>query len=328
MSTDPVRWGILGAAKFAREQMAPAIHLARGAELVALATSSSDKAAPFRALQPRLKVHYSYDALLADPEVDAVYIPLPNTLHVEWTKKAIAAGKHVLCEKPIAMRASEIDELIALRDESGLVVAEAFMIVHHPQWQRARELYREGAIGRLRQVDGFFSYDNRADPGNIRNRPDTGGGSIPDIGVYTMGSTRFVTGEEPQEILSARIEWEGGVDVFASLTAAFPSFHFSAGTSMRMHPRQVMTFHGEEGVMRLTAPFNPLVFGQAEIELHRGNLTVTTERFPGANHYVLQVEAFCRSVREGKPYPCPLEFSRGTQAMIDMVWEKAGRRPG
>ncbi|RMD88727.1 MAG: gfo/Idh/MocA family oxidoreductase [Alphaproteobacteria bacterium] len=328
MTTDPVRWGILGAANFARRQMAPAIHLARGAELAALATSSSDKAGPFLALQPRLRVHYSYDALLADPDIDAVYIPLPNALHVNWTKKAIAAGKHVLCEKPIAMRASEIDELIALRDESGLVVAEAFMIVHHPQWQRARELYREGAIGRLRQVDGFFSYDNRADPANIRNRPETGGGSIPDIGVYTMGATRFVTDEEPEEILSATIEWEGGVDVFAHLTAAFPSFHFSAGTSMRMAPRQVMTFHGEEGVMRLTAPFNPLVFGQAELHLERGNLTVTCERFPGANHYVLQVEAFGRAIREGVAYPCPLEFSRGTQAMIDMVWDKAGRRPG
>lgn len=321
----PVRWGILGASAFARRQMAPAIHLARGAELVALATTRREKAAPFLEMVPGLRLHDSYEALLDDPGVEAVYIPLPNHMHVEWTRKALEAGKHVLCEKPIALAAAEIDTLIALRDATGLMVAEAFMIVHHPQWLRARELYRGGAIGRLVQVDGFFSYDNRADPGNIRNRPETGGGSIPDIGVYTMGATRFLTGAEPVRVLSTRIDWENGVDVFAHVTAEFPGFHFSAGTSMRMYPRQEMVFHGEEGVMRLSAPFNPQVFGEARLEVARGNLAVTCERFPEANQYVLQVEAFCRSLREGVAYPCPLEFSRGTQAMIDMVFAAAGR---
>jgi predicted dehydrogenase len=314
--TDPIRWGVLGAANFAREHMAPAIHAAKGAKLAALATSSAEKAAGFQAFCPDLTLHDSYDALLADPDIDAVYVPLPNHLHVEWVKKALRAGKPVLCEKPIAMRADEIDDLIALRDQSGLLAAEAFMIVHHPQWQRAKALYQDGAIGKIVLVDGVFSYDNRSDPGNIRNKPDTGGGSLPDIGVYTFGSARFVTGEEP-EAVQATIRRENGVDVFAHVTADFPSFRYSSVTSMRMFTRQEMVFHGEEGVMRLTCPFNAGVFGQAELTLERTGMVVNRHRWPAVNHYVLQVENFGRSLREGVAYPCPLEFSQGTQAMID-----------
>jgi len=316
--TDPIRWGVLGAANFARQHMAPAIHAAKGAKLADLATSSAEKAAGFQAFAPDLQIHDSYEALLADPGIDAVYIPLPNHLHMEWATRALNAGKHVLCEKPIAMQADQIDALIALRDATGLVAAEAYMIVHHPQWQRARALYRAGAIGKLILVDGVFSYDNRADPGNIRNRPETGGGSLPDIGVYTFGSARFVTGEEPQA-MQARIRRENGVDVFAHVTADFTSFRYSSITSMRMFTRQEMVFHGEGGVMRLTCPFNSGVFGEAQLTLEQGGMAVTTERWPGVNQYVQQVENFGRSVREGAPYPCPLEFSRGTQRMIDMA---------
>ncbi len=321
--TEPVRWGILGAARFARERLAPAVHAAKGAELTALATSSSEKAAPFRDFCPSLRVTESYEALLEDPGIDAIYIPLPNHMHVEWTLKALDAGKHVLCEKPLAMRAGDIDALIAARDRTGLVASEAYMIVHHPQWLRARELLAEGAIGRLVQVDGVFSFDNRADTGNIRNKPETGGGCLPDIGVYTCGSTRFVTGEEPVAVAS-EILWENGVDVTAHVRARFPSFRFSATTSMRMHPRQEMTFHGEDGLIRLTAPFNAGVFGEARVELHR-NFSVTTERWPSVNQYVLQIEAFCRSVREGAPYPWSFEDARGTQAMLDAAYAGEGR---
>ncbi|MDF0600410.1 Gfo/Idh/MocA family oxidoreductase [Psychromarinibacter sp. C21-152] len=315
---EPIRWGVLGAAKFARDQMARAIHAAEGAEFAALATSSPEKAAGFRAFAPGIRVHESYDALLADPEIDAVYIPLPNHLHVEWTIRALEAGKHVLCEKPIAMAEGQFDDLVAARDASGKLAAEAYMIVHHPQWQRAKALYEEGAIGKLVLVDTVFSYDNRADPGNIRNKVETGGGSLHDIGVYTFGAARFVTGEEP-EALSARLRRENGVEVFAHVTGDFPSFRYSSVTSMRMFPRQYVTFHGEKGVMRLSCPFNANVFDQAELSVETAGFTVRTERFPGVNHYVLQVENFCRAVREGAAYPCPLEFSRGTQRMIDMV---------
>ncbi|MDJ1008004.1 MAG: Gfo/Idh/MocA family oxidoreductase [Paracoccaceae bacterium] len=327
----PVRWGILGGSNFAADKMGPAIHAAKGAVLAGLATSSAEKARRFQAFAPDLEVFDSYEALLAAPGIEAVYIPLPNHLHVEWTLKAVAAGKHVLVEKPLALRADDFDPVIEARDRSGLLVAEAFMIAHHPQFHRARALVGGGAIGELRLVDAVFSYDNR-DSGNIRNRPETGGGSLPDIGVYTFGSARLVTGEEPERV-GAHIERENGVDVFAHVTADFPSFRFSSITSMRMHPRQEITFHGTEGVLRLTCPWNAGVFSQAELELHRNvhsgdtPASVTVERWPRVNHYVLQVESFGASLRDGAIYPCSLEFSRGTQAMIDRVWA-AEKRDG
>ena len=322
----PVRWGVLGAANFAKNHMAPAIHMAEGAELAALATSDPAKAAGFRAFCPALRVHASYEALLADPEIDAVYIPLPNHLHVEWTLKALAAGKHVLTEKPVAMKAEEIDQIIAARDQSGLLAAEAYMIVHHPQWQRAKEWLEAGEIGQLRHADAAFSF-HLTDLGNIRNRPESGGGSLRDIGVYTFGSTRFVTGAEPVDI-SARIHRENGVDVFAQVAAVMegPGGRFTYGsmTSMRLYNRQVVTFQGDKGMIRLEGgPFNANVNDLAEVELHRDGNRVIVDRFPAANHYKLQVEAFCRSVREGVAYPCPLEFVRGTQAMMDRVFEVA-----
>ncbi len=324
MTGELVRWGVLGAGKFAREHMAPAIHMAKNAELVGLATSSADKAAPFLAFQPRLTVFDDYDSLLSDPNIDAVYIPLPNHLHVEWTLKALQAGKHVLTEKPITMQAGEFDQLIAARDAAGRLAAEAYMIVHHPQWQQARDLVADGAIGTLRHVRGAFCYNNASDPGNIRNRPETGGGSIRDIGVYTMGSTRFVSGQEPGEI-TANITWENDVDVLAMVSAAFPGFTMEAMTSMRLSPYQEMAFFGDAGTLRLTAPFNPGVYGEAAVILQNSDGVVQTWRYPRDNHYVHQVEAFGRSAKTGEAYPCPLEFSRGTQDMIDKVFAAATR---
>ena len=321
-----VRWGILGAANFARQHMAPAIHAAHGAELAALATSDPAKADGFRAFCPALRLHSSYDALLADPGIDAVYIPLPNHLHVEWTLKALRAGKHVLTEKPIAMKAAEIDQIIAERDRTGLLAAEAYMIVHHPQWHRAKEWLEAGEIGTLRHVDAAFSF-HLTDMDNIRNRPDTGGGSLRDIGVYTFGSARFVTGAEPVA-LESRIQWENGIDaqalVFGTMKGPGGSFSYHSMTSMRLYNRQVVTFQGDKGMIRVEGgPFNANVNDMAEVELHVQGNRVITDRFPTANQYKLQVEAFGRSVREGVAYPCPLEFVQGTQAMMDMAYAGA-----
>lgn len=323
----PMRWGILGAAKFARQHMGPAINAAEGAVLAGLATSSAEKAAPFQAFAPGLTVYESYEALLADPEIDAVYIPLPNHLHVEWALKAMEAGKHVLVEKPATLKEAEFDQLIAKRDETGVLAAEAYMIVQHPQWQRARDLVQSGALGEVKHVSGKFSFDNRADVDNIRNRPETGGGALRDIGVYVIGSTRFVMGAEPEDV-SAQIVWENGVDVMTNIQARFPGFLYTAYVSTRLQPYQEMVFHGDKGVLRLTAPFNPRVFGEARLELHQSSDVgaagqIIEERFPMADHYKLQVEAFGRSVREGVAYPCPLEFSRGTQAMMDRIFATA-----
>lgn len=326
----PVNWGVIGAAKFARDHMARAIHEAEGARLFALATNDPAKAAGFSAFCPDLKVHSTYEALLADPAVEAVYIPLPNHLHVEWTLKAIAAGKHVLTEKPIAMRADEIDPLIAARDRAGVLASEAYMVVHHPQWQRARALVAEGAIGRILHVDAAFSYDNRADPANIRNRPETGGGSIPDIGVYAYGSVRWVTGAEPVW-LQSRIRRENGVDVFAQVWGDMEGpggrFTYGAMTSMRLPARQEVTFQGETGFIRMTGPFNAGLFAEAQLHMIRPGQPDHVERFPGARQYRDQVEAFCRSVRTGAAYAWTLEDARGTQAMIDMVLAGAAPTP-
>lgn len=323
---DFLRWGILGAADFAAKHMGPAIHAARGNRLVALATSTPAKAAPFEAFCPGLDVFLDYDAMLEWDAIDAVYIPLPNHMHVEWTKKAIAAGKHVLTEKPIAMVASEIDELIGLRDKSGLLVAEAYMIVHHPQWIRARDILASGEIGTVGHVDTVFSYDNRDDTDNIRNRPETGGGGIRDIGVYTYSSVRFAMGAEPVA-LSARIRRENGVDTWAQVVGEMEGpggrFTYSAMTSMRLSPRQEVVFHGDKGTLTVSAPFNAGLFGVAAIELRDLDGTLRIERWQDVNQYVHQVENFARSVRDGVNYPCPLEFSKGTQAMIDMVFANA-----
>ncbi|HEV8033332.1 Gfo/Idh/MocA family oxidoreductase [Yoonia sp.] len=320
----PLRWGILGAANFAEKHMGPAIHAARGAELVALATSSPEKAAGFQAFAPGIRIHDSYDALLADPAIDAVYIPLPNHMHVEWSLKAMAAGKHVLCEKPMTLAEGEFDQLVAARDAAGVLAAEAYMIVHHPQFIRARELVQGGAIGNLVHVDAAFSFFND-DAGNIRNQPAAGGGGLRDIGVYTFGSARFVSGEEPLAVPYAKLRFDNDVDIFAQVAADFPSFSYAAMVSIRMFPRQEITFHGDKGVLKLSCPYNANVFDAAVLTMTTDGQTATTERWPGVNQYVLQVENFCQSVQTGAAYPCPLEFSRGTQKMIDMVFAAGGR---
>jgi len=317
---EPIRWGVLGASRFALNQMAPAIHAAAGGTLHALATRDPARAADFKRINPSLVCHADYAALLADADIDAVYIPLPNHLHVEWSVKAAEAGKHVLCEKPVAMHADEIDRLIELRERSGLVIGEAFMILHHPQWHYARELVQGGAIGRLMQVDSVFTFNN-PDPDNIRNRVETGGGSLRDIGVYTIGSARYVSGAEPGEIRLDYLERENGIDSRAHVTAEFDGFHFSSVTSMRMAPRQYVAFHGDAGVIQLNSPFNASVYGEARVELHTPDFEIRQRRYPSVNQYVLQVEAFNRSAVEGAEFAGTLEFARGTQQTIDRIYQ-------
>ena len=287
-----IRWGILGAAKFAREHMGPAIALAKDAELRAIATRTPEKADVFKRFRSDLRVFDNYQALLDDPEIDAIYIPLPNDMHTPWAIKALNAGKAVLIEKPVSLNVAQLDELIAARDATGGCVAEAFMILHHPQWIKMRELVETGALGTLRRVEGVFTYDNQNDPGNIRRQAERGGGSVPDIGVYPYGAVRFVTGQEPRALISRHIERDEGVDVFAHICMGFEGFTFCATTSMGMMRWQGMEFHGTNAVARLSAPFNPGVFGEARLELHRADGTIECFRWPEENQYVLQIEAF------------------------------------
>ncbi|MGY6696064.1 MAG: Gfo/Idh/MocA family protein [Roseinatronobacter sp.] len=315
-----MRWGIMGAAKIARTDLAPAMQLARNTEFVALATRDKHKAEAFSALAPQIRVHGSYEALIDDPDIDAIYIPLPNHLHVEWSIRAAEAGKHVLCEKPIALKAGEIDSLISTRDTSGKLIAEAFMVVHHPQWSRVRSLLAEGVIGRLEHVEGCFTYTNR-DRANIRHNPAMGGGGLRDVGVYPCITTRFATGAEPEQ-LRADIRWQNGVDIFARVWADFPEFTMSFYCGMMQERRQHMVFHGQDGWIELAAPFNGPVYGDCRLEWVSGG-RVTTERFNNVNQYALMLENFATAATTGEPFPCPLEMSRGNQVMIDTIFENA-----
>lgn len=319
---EKVRWGVLGAAKIAREWVCPGIQTSDRGVVAAVASRTPGKADVFAA-RYGAKVYDSYEALLADPEIDAIYNPLPNSAHVEWTLKALEAGKHVLTEKPIALRAGEIDTLIAARDRAGKLAAEAFMVTHHPQWLRARDLVRGGAIGRLRHVQCAFSFNNR-DAANIRNDPAVGGGALRDIGVYPTVATRFVTGEEPVAVTHAEIEWDMGVDATARVMAAFPDFGLDFYVSMRMAPRQVVVFHGEDAMLTVRAPFNAYAYGDQAIEIREADGRVVVERFGQAEQYRAQADAFNDAVLDGAPYACPLEFSRGNQAFIDMIYDAAG----
>ena len=330
MTTEPIRWGVLGASSFARGATAPAIHAARGCTLAAIATRDPAKADPFAAFAPGLRVHDDYDALLADRDVDAVYIPLPHDMHVPWGIKALEAGKHALIEKPLALGADDIAPLIHARDRTGLQCAEAFMVAHHPQWAHVRGLLADGAIGRLRHVEGRFAYNNADDPGNIRQQARHGGGALPDVGVYVMGATRLATGAEPEAITSAVVDWEAGCDVLARIGARFPTSeggftaHWLVG--MRLARTQGMTFHGEAGEIRVATPFTPPGSGEARVDLVAGR-EARTWRWPGVAQYVLQMEAFAAAIRGEAAFPWTLEDARGTQRAIDMAYAAAGGRP-
>ncbi|TPI46209.1 Gfo/Idh/MocA family oxidoreductase [Mesorhizobium sp. B2-9-1] len=322
------RWGVLSTAKIGREQLLPAIVDSENGVLSAIASRDLSKA---KALGERFGARHafgSYEELLASKEVDGVYIPLPTSQHVEWTAKAIEAGKHVLVEKPLALDAKDIPPLSKLRDEKKVLVCEAFMVVYHPQWIKVRDLIASGAIGRLRHVQGAFSYYN-VDPNNMRNQLDLGGGALPDIGVYPTVSTRFSTGKEPLRV-QATIERDKtfGTDIYSSIRADFGDFELSFYLSTQMAARQVMVFHGEKGFIEVFAPFNAGLYDHHRIELHNQNHSeAQVFRFPGTQQYRLECEAFVRAAQGGKDRVFTLEESVLNQKVIDAIF-RAGDKDG
>lgn len=322
------RWGVLSTAKIGREHVIPAILDSGNGVLSAIASRDADKA---RSLADRFGAPHSfgsYEEMLASDAIDGVYIPLPTSQHVEWAVKAADDGKHVLVEKPLALRADDIGPVIAARDRNRVLISEAFMVTYHPQWLKVRELLRDGAVGRLRHVQGAFTYHN-VDPGNMRNRTDLGGGALPDIGVYPTVTTRFATGMEPLRV-QATVERDEvfGTDVYSSVRADFGGFELSFYTSTQMALRQLMVFHGDKGFIEVTAPFNAGIYGHHEVTLHdqsRGQSQVF--RFPGALQYRLQAEAFVRAARGEKAAVFALEDSVKNQKVIDAVF-RAGEKDG
>jgi len=315
------RWGILSTAKIARDQVLPAIADAHNCVISGIASRDGGRA---RALADRFGAEHafdSYEALLNSESIDGVYIPLPTSQHVEWSLKAAAAGKHVLCEKPIAMHASEIEQLIAAREKYGVLISEAFMVCYHPQWHKVRALIQDGAIGQLRQVHGAFTFYN-VDADNMRNQPSLGGGALRDIGVYPFVTTRFVTGIEPQRIQSRiQISPEFGTDIYASVISDFGDFELSFYCSTQMALRQNMVFHGENGWIEVHAPFNTGDYGFGKITLNSvDHDTQQIFRFSGERQYRSQVEAFVEATKGGDAAIFTLENSQGNQRAIDAVF--------
>jgi len=320
------RWGVLSTAKIGREQLLPAIVEAENGVLSAIASRDLSKA---KALAERFGARHafgSYEELLASKDIDGVYIPLPTSQHVEWAAKAIEAGKHVLVEKPLALDAKDILPLIKLRDQKKVLVCEAFMVIYHPQWIKVRDLIASGAIGRLRHVQGAFSYYN-VDPNNMRNQLDLGGGALPDIGVYPTVSTRFSTGKEPGRV-QATIERDKkfGTDIYSSIRADFGDFELSFYLSTQMAARQVMVFHGEKGFIEVFSPFNAGLYDHHRVELHNQNHTeAQVFRFPGTQQYRLEVETFARAAQGGKERVFTLEESVLNQKVIDAIFRAGGK---
>ncbi|OBZ97070.1 oxidoreductase [Pararhizobium polonicum] len=321
-----LRFGILSTAKIGRELVVPAIQDAENCVVTAIASRDLSRA---RDMADRFSVPHafgSYEEMLASDLIDAVYIPLPTSQHVEWTIKAANAGKHVLCEKPIALKASEIGALIEARDRNRVLISEAYMVTYSPVWRKVRTLLAEGAIGTLRHVQGAFTYFNR-DAGNMRNMPELGGGGLPDIGVYPTISTRFVTGKEPIRVqANTDRDPEFGTDMYSSVRADFGDFELSFYISTQLAARQVMVFHGDKGFIEVKSPFNADRYGAEELELTNQNHSQSQLfRFQDARQYRLEAEAFSRAAKGEKEEIVTLESSVNNQKLIDAIYRASDK---
>ncbi len=251
-----VKWGVLGVARIATEKVIPAMQRGEWSEVVAIASRDVERARRAAAQLGIGKAYGSYEELLADPDIEAIYNPLPNHLHVPWSIKAAEAGKHVLCEKPISLTAEEARLLLKARDRTGAKIAEAFMVRSHPQWRKVLELIAAGRIGTVRSMIGYFSYNLR-DPKNIRNILQYGGGGLMDIGCYLIYTSRLVFGEEPTRVCGLfQDDQESGTDVVTSAMLDFPSGQSVFTCSTQVVPFQRIHILGTERRIEIEIPFN------------------------------------------------------------------------
>jgi predicted dehydrogenase len=322
-----VRWGVLGVARIAVNRVIPGMQAGERCEIAGIASRDGERARDAAKQLGIPKAYSSYEEMLADPAIDAVYNPLPNHLHVPWSIRAAEAGKHVLCEKPIGLNAAEARQLIAARDRTGVVMGEAFMVAAHPQWHRVIELVRGGRIGRLLSAVGTFSYF-KLDAGNIRNKPEYGGGALYDIGCYPIKTSRMVFGEEPLRV-SAAIARDPrfGIDMLTSAVLEFPSGHCVFTCSTQIALQQSMRFYGTHGRIEPEIPFNARPGGTARViiddgrDLNGGGQVV--EEIPACDQYTLQGDHFSRAIQEGGLPPVPLEDALRNMAVIDAVFRSA-----
>ena len=328
---EPVRFGVMGTAKIALEKVIPAMQASRQCRIAAIASRDLGRAEAAAAALGISRAYGSYEALLQDPEIEAVYNPLPNHLHVPLSIAAAEAGKHVLCEKPIALSAAEALSLVAARERTGVLIQEAFMVRCHPQWVRVRELVRNGAIGTLRVVQGSFSYMNR-DPANVRNQADIGGGGVYDIGCYPIVGSRFLFAAEPIRV-AGLIEHDPdfATDRLASVVMEFPDGQALFFCSTQLVAYQRMQILGNDGRIDIEIPFNAPPDQPCRIFLDDGSAlggrSARAEIFDVVNQYTLQGDLFAGAIRSGTKLPFPLEDSVLNMKVLDAVFRsgKSGR---
>ena len=328
--TETIRWGVLGTGRIGTRKVIPAMQ--RGTHSVVAALASRDRARGEAAAAALgiAKVHESYEALLADPEIDAIYNPLPNHLHVPWTIRAAEAGKHVLCEKPIALNAQEAGQLIAVRDRTGVLIQEAFMVRSHPQWLAAREIVRSGRIGEVRGYAGFFSYFND-DPANIRNVVDWGGGGLMDIGCYLVHTARFVLEREPVRVCGLMDRDPAmRVDRVTSMLLDFPGVQAIGTCGTQLAAYQRVQIFGTRGRIEIPIPFNAPPDRPTRLFVDDGSDVagggIETIEFAVCDQYTIQGDLFSRAILDRQPAPYPLEDSLQNMRILDALVKSVEER--
>ena len=316
-----VRWGILSTSQFAQTKVIPALLKCDHVEVAAIASRDQAKAYEAAGRFGIPKAYGSYEQLLADPEIEVIYNPAPNHLHVPWSIKALEAGKHVLCEKPIGLGAAEARQLLdASKSYPKLKVMEAFMYRHHPQWRRAKQLVEEDAVGELRTIHSFFSYFNN-DPDNVRNKPEIGGGGLMDIGCYNISLSRFIFGEEPRRVLGV-LDYDPN---FKTDRVASGILDFGRGTavftcSTQLAPYQRVNIFGDAGRVEIEIPFNAPPDRACRM-WHETPAGIEEITFDICDQYTIQGDLFSLAVINDTPVPTPLEDAVANMRVIEAVVE-------
>jgi len=320
-----VRWGVLSTAGIGMEKVTPAIQRAANCDVVAIASRDIDRATAAAAQLEIPRAYGSYEELLAADDIDAVYIPLPNDLHAEWVMKAATAGKHILCEKPLAMNTAQAEEMATFCENAGVKLAEAFMYRHHPTWVEAVRLVRSGMIGDLQAVQSWFSYYND-DPSNIRNKVSNGGGALMDIGCYNINMSRMLFDAEPERVeASVRRDPVMGIDIVTSAILEFPGGGQSTFTcSTRAEDYQRVHIVGTTGRIDIEIPFNIPPDRETTIFVVSGGeppVAPATEAlvFPAENQYTIQAHLFAQAVLDDTPVAVPVSDAISNMKVIDEI---------
>jgi len=318
---EKVTWGIISTAKIGIEKVIPAMQKGKFCDVAAIASRNPDAAKKAAAKLKIPKAYGSYQELLADPDIQAVYNPLPNHMHVEWSIKSLEAGKHVLCEKPIAMNAAEAQELLTVsKNYPDLKIMEAFMYRLHPQWQKAKQLVTEGAIGRIKTIQSFFSFFNN-NPENIRNKPECGGGGLMDIGCYCISLSRFIFGAEPERV-SGKVEYDQKlkVDSRASGILDFGNVTSTFTCSMQLSPYQRVNIFGTKGRIEIEIPFNAPPDKPCRMFFQDGG-DIKEIVFEICDQYGIQGDLFSQVILDKKEVPTPLEDAVANMKVIEAIIE-------